>query len=311
MSSGRPIPLQALPGWEEEDHRAAFAALMAACELGRDPGLSDVCDLARRIDPPDEATARGFLERWLVALPVPGPGLLTAYFSPVFAAARVPGGDFTAPVRSPPDRNKAAAQLDRASIEASAAPHALAWMRPEDLFFLQIQGSGILVFSDGGWAQARFAGSNGAPYVAIGAAMRSEGLLAPGAASASDIHRWLADHRGPEADRIMDLDPRYVYFRLTLGDAAPIGSAGAPLLSGRSLAVDTQFHPLGELFWIDADGTEAEYRRVVVALDTGGAIRGPSRADLYLGRGAQAGVIAGRVRADLRLYQLAPADATP
>ena len=201
---------------------------------------------------------------------------------------------------------------DRATIEQRPAADAVAWMRAEDLFFLQIQGSGILVFPDGSRARTVFDGTNGAAFVGIAAPMRREGLLADRQTSAAGIRGWLADHRGPEAAAVMNQNPRYVFFRLgpdTGGE--PPGAAAKPLVAGRSLAVDPSRHAMGEVFWIDANapilaGAFPAYRRLAIALDTGGAIKGDVRADLYMGRGDAAGLEAGRVRHALRLYRLIP-----
>ena len=185
-------------------------------------------------------------------------------------------------------------------------------MRAEDLFFLQIQGSGTLAFPDGRRLKAVYAGDNGQPFVAIARPMVAQGLLAPNRASGDAIRAWLAAHRGPEADRVMRLNPRYVFFSLAPDDGAePPGAAGVPLTAGRSIAVDPSRHGYGELYWIDASapiltGAYASYRRLAVALDTGAAIRGEVRADLYTGRGPVAGQEAGRVRHTLRMVRLLP-----
>ena len=110
----------------------------------------------------------------------------------------------------------------------------------------------------------------------------------------------------------MDLDRRYIFFNIAPDDGLnPVGTAGLPLPPGRAIAVDQGLHPLGGLYWIDADsptlsGAAPDYQRLVVALDTGGAIKGSVRADLYIGRGDAAGVEAGHIRHALRLYQLVP-----
>jgi membrane-bound lytic murein transglycosylase A len=115
----------------------------------------------------------------------------------------------------------------------------------------------------------------------------------------------------------MQLNPRYAFFSLAPDDGRqPVGLANVPLTAGRSLAVDTSFHPMGELLWIDAEapilkGAFPSYRRIAMALDTGGAIKGEVRADLYLGVGPAAGAEAGRVRHTLKLYRLVPKDAAP
>jgi len=303
--------MAALPGWDAEDHVAAFAAVRGACAESVSLSAASICDAVRARGTPGEVEAKAFLERHFRAEPVDGEGRLTGYFAPIYEARDAAGGDFNAPVRPPP--SDPAAAPDRADLDHAPAPDALAWMRPEDLFFLQIQGSGVLVFPDGEHRRAVFAASNGRPYVAIGRLMIGQGLLAPAAASADAEHEWLASHRGSAAEAMMDLDPRYIFFRLEPDDGAePRGAAGAPLPPGRGVAVDPAAHPYFELLWIDADspaltGARPTYRRLVVALDTGGAIKGPVRADLYLGRGPAAGAEAARVSHRLRLHRIVPA----
>ena len=188
-------------------------------------------------------------------------------------------------------------------------------MRPEDLFFLQIQGSGVLTLEDGRRMKAVYAANNGWPFIGIANPMRDRGLLARENTSAEAIRAWLAEHRGPDAQAIMQLNPRYAFFSLVPDDGRqPVGSAAIPLAAGRSLAVDTAYHQMGEVYWIDANapilqGAFPVYRRMAMALDTGGAIKGDVRADLYLGVGPAAGAEAGRVRHTLRLYRLVPKDA--
>ncbi|HEY7851407.1 MAG TPA: MltA domain-containing protein [Caulobacteraceae bacterium] len=312
--------LATLPGWAREDHVAALRAVQGACAVSRDPALRDVCGQAAALDWLDEAGARDFLESHFRAASLGEGGRLTGYFMPVYEASPVRYGDFTAPVRPVPAdlpaRDSTPAghvrYADREAIDARSSFGALAWMRPEDLFFMQIQGSGVLAFTGGSRQKAVFAGDNGAPFVGIAAPMRARGLLGDQQTSGEAIHAWLASHRGAEAEAIMRLDPRYVFFSLTPDDGGdPFGAAGVRLVSGRSLAVDPAWHGMGELLWIDAAapalaGAFPAYRRLAVALDTGGAIKGAVRADLYLGRGAAAGAEAGRVRHTLSLYRLVP-----
>jgi membrane-bound lytic murein transglycosylase A len=296
-----------LPGWDLEDHAAAFAAVRLACAHA--VVRSAACAAALAQGRLGEPQARAFLETHFRAEPVAAEGLLTGYFAPQYPARRTPDAEFSAPVRPRPSAPDAAG--DRSAIEARPAPDALAWMRPEDLFFLQVQGSGVLVFADGSRRQAVFAGSNGAPYAAVSGPMRTRGLLS-GDSSAGAVRAWLAAHRGPQADAVMRLDPRYIFFRLQSDDGdEPVGGAGAPLLAGRSLAVDPAYHRYFELLWVDAGaptlpGARGAYQRLAVSLDTGAAIKGEARADLYLGRGDVAGDEAGRVRHVLRLYRVVP-----
>jgi membrane-bound lytic murein transglycosylase A len=257
--------------------------------------MAIVCGEARAMGPVDEARARMFLEANLRPEPVAGSGLLTAYFTPIYEARQQRHGEFTAPVRPRPADLPAAdvggivgaPYPDRAAIEAR--------------------------FEDGARAKAVFDGSNGAPFRGIAAPMRQMGLLADKDTSGEAIRAWLADHRGAQAEAVMRLDPRYVFFRLAPDDGAdPAGAAGVRLTAGRAVAIDPAWHDLGEVLWIDAaspalSGAFPTYRRLAMALDTGGAIKGEVRADLYMGRGPEAGLEAGRVRHVLRLYRLVPA----
>ena len=301
-----------LPGWAEEDHAAAFAAFRSACGVAADPAMARPCRLARAAGPLTAVEARRFFEDNFQLDPETGSGTLTAYFAPEYEARRAPEGAFAAPLRpKPSDLTADGAYADRAAIEARPAPDALAWLKPEELFLLQAQGSGTLRFPDGPRMKALFAATNGRPYLAIGGPMKAQGLLL-GETSAETIRAWLAAHRGPEAQAVMQLNPRYAFFRLVADDGRPpSGSAHTPLPAGRALAVDAAFHPMGELLWIDADqpvipGARPAYRRLALSLDTGAAIKGPVRADLYLGEGAVAGDEAGRVHHALRLYRLSP-----
>ncbi len=333
----RLLPLTALKGWEKERHGQALAAFRDTCGVAKDPALAQVCRSARAIGPLDDETAERFFEANFRAERIAGEGVLTAYFAPEYPARRAPDDKFSAALRPKPADLKVvdagvfdSAQAgrpgaaviaddgtplpypDRAAIEALAPDKVLAWMRPEDLFFLQIQGSGVLTFEDGRRMKALYAANNGRPFVGVANAMRDRGLLARENTSGEAIRAWLADHRGPDADAIMRLNPRYAFFNLAPDDGRqPVGAANVPLPPGRAIAVDPGFHAMGDLVWLDAEapilaGAFPTYRRLVLALDTGGAIKGDVRADLYLGLGPAAGAEAGRVRHTLTLYRLVP-----
>jgi membrane-bound lytic murein transglycosylase A len=310
--------LKDLPGWADEDHAAALGAYRATCDAFNDSARAPICARARALGRVDDAAARRFLEANFRAEMVTGDGLLTAYFAPEYEARRRPDAEFSAPVRPRPADlyviDGSQSYPDRTAIESRPPSGALAWMRPEDLFFLQIQGSGSLTFPDGQRLRAVYDSNNGQRFRGIAAPMREQGLLEDSNTSGEAIRAWLAAHRGPEAEAVMRLNPRYVFYRLAPDDGTqPPGADGLPLPPGRAIAVDLTRHGLGELFWIDArapalSGAFPTYQRMAVALDTGGAIRGDVRADLYLGRGPAAGVEAGRVRHTLRLYRLVPID---
>jgi membrane-bound lytic murein transglycosylase A len=332
----RTVAFADLPGWADEDHAAALAAFQSGCVASREAGLRALCQRARGLGALDEPNARGFLEASFRVERVGGEGLLTAYFAPQYQAREKKQGPYSAPVLPKPadlvmldlglfDASLAGKKVsghvvggkftpyyDRAAIEKMPAEHAIAWMKPEDLFVMQIQGSGVLDLPEGRHMKVTFNGSNGKPFVGIAAIMRDKGLLADNDTSGEAIRAWLADHRGPEAEAIMRQNPRYVFFKVGIDDGKdPVGAAGIALLPGRALAVDPSKHALGRVYWIDASapaltGAFPTYRRLAMALDTGGAIKGVVRADLYTGVGVQAGIEAGRVRHKLKLYELQP-----
>ncbi|HEX4181805.1 MAG TPA: MltA domain-containing protein, partial [Caulobacteraceae bacterium] len=227
-----------LPGWSSEDHVGALEAFAAGCGVSHDPELLDVCYQARALGPVGEKEARGFLEAHFRAERVGDQGLLTAYFAPAYEARESRSGAFTAPLLAKPadlvtldlglfDPGLAGRKFsgrvvdgrvtpypDRAQIETSPADNVLAWMKPEELFFMQIQGSGVLTLPDGRRMRAVFSASNGKPFVAIARTLRDRGVLPDNNTSGDAILAWLAAHRGPEADEVMRQNPRYVFFTL-------------------------------------------------------------------------------------------------
>ena len=325
----RPESFGELPGWAQDDHAASYEAFRTTCGVARDPAMAEVCRRSRAVGPLDSARAKVFFEDNFRPELLIGEGILTAYFSPEYEARERPDSEFSAPVRGKPadlvgagtpgkdaqrrgPNGQLSAYPDRAAIETSSPGQALAWMRPEDLFFLQIQGSGVLTYPNGRRTKAVFAATNGRTFIGIANPMRDRGLLAANNTSGEAIRTWLADNRGPRADEVMRLNPRYVFFTLAPDDGRqPVGAAGIPLPPGRAIAIDTGRNSLGDIFFIDGvaptlSGAFPTYRRTVMALDMGGAIKGAVRADLYLGQGHGAGAEAGRVRYTLRMHRLVP-----
>lgn len=315
-----PTGFAQLRGWKREDHVAVLRAYRDGCQVAKDAAARAACARARAFEPRDAHGARRFLESNFRVEPIIGEGLLTAYFTPRYEARTRPEGEFSRPLTGSAGRTLRELVFpkeglrDRKSIETDphAGERALAWMRPEELFFMQLQGSAVLSFPDGSVRKAVTMATNQRPFVGIAKVMRERGLLADGDTSGEAIIAWLAAHRGVEADEIMWQNPRYGFFQLEPFDGAISGAAGAPLTGGRAIAVDPAEHAYGGLYWIDAEapalkGAVPAYRRAVMALDTGGAIRGAVRADLYLGQGEAAGREAGRVRHRLRLWRLVPA----
>ena len=319
--SSLPDP-RTLPGWADEDHLAAFQVYAETCRVARDAASMRQCERAQEIRrlsrPVTPSAARVFFESGFAVVEArPAEGrtpLLTAYFAPEYPARRTPDGEFDTPVLGrPAGWSRGQVLEERAVIEAGPPPSPpLAWMRAEDLFFLQIQGSGYLTFEDGSKVRAAYAADNGRTFVGIARPMEERGLLPTNGTSGEAIRAWLAAHRGPEARAVTALNPRYIYFALDPDDGGhPAGAAGVPLPARRAIAVDPASWTYGDLVWISAGagnlvGARHGYTGLVMALDTGSAIRGPVRADLYMGRGEAAGDEAGAVRHPLRMWRLTP-----
>nr|WP_263964924.1 MltA domain-containing protein [Roseomonas sp. SXEYE001]MCV4205939.1 MltA domain-containing protein [Roseomonas sp. SXEYE001] len=302
-----------LPGWDRDRVSEAVPAFQAGCTAMRDPGpLAAACAEAARLPAGDERAARAFLEAHFEPASA-GEGLITGYYEPVLRISPVRAPGFTAPLLAPaPD----APDMDRAGIEAAVARgewpgEILAWADPVDAFFLQIQGSGRGVYPDGTVRRLGYAGKNQHPYVPIGRLLIERGAMAREDVSMQSIRAWLQEAPPEEARALMQGNPSWVFFgwRDDLpAEGGPAGTLGAPLTPGRSVAVDRAHTPLGSLLWITTrhplSGEKLE--RLVVAGDTGGAIRGPARADLFWGWGDEAGAAAGQMREKGRVWVLRP-----
>jgi membrane-bound lytic murein transglycosylase A len=205
---------------------------------------------------------------------------------------------------------------NRAAIESGALRGRgleMLWVDdPVDAFFLQIQGSGRVMLEDGTSLRIGYAGQNGHPYVAIGRELIARGALTREAVSMPAIRDWLRANP-QEADAVMNRNPSFVFFRELDGDG-PVGAQGVALTPGRSLAVDRSFVPYGVPVWLDAEDPvdgEVRVQRLLVAQDTGGAIRGPVRGDVFWGHGPEAEHRAGLMKSRGRYFLLLPKTVTP
>jgi membrane-bound lytic murein transglycosylase A len=206
----------------------------------------------------------------------------------------------------------------RANIDAKGIPDAPVLFYADDpvaLFFLHIQGSGRVKLEDGTMLRVVYAGQNGQPYRPIGRTLIARGWMQREGMSMQAIRAWMQTHAAQARD-VMETDPSYVFFKEEpLGDphAGSSGSEGVPLTPGASLAVDERIHALGTPVYIagarpDADARRSEHAfdQLLIAQDTGGAIRGPARGDVYWGFGKDAESIAGRMKSEGRMFVLLP-----
>jgi membrane-bound lytic murein transglycosylase A len=276
-------------------------------------------------------------------------GLFTGYYEPLLAGSRVATPRYGVPLYAPPDDllvvdladlypelkgKRVRARLDgrrvvpywtRADIDAGKAPvdgKVVAWVAdPIEAFFLEIQGSGRIQLDDGGVMRIGYADQNGQPFRSIARVLIDRGELTRDTASMQAIKAW--GQRHPEQlPALLEENPSYVFFREVPPPApgsldaridGPIGSLGVPLLAQRTIAVDTRYVPLGAPVFIDTTNplSQDALQRLVLAQDTGGAIRGIARADFFWGFGAAAGREAGRMRQQGRMWLLWPRDAPP
>ncbi len=199
----------------------------------------------------------------------------------------------------------------RAQITSNQWPHAdgvLLWVDdPVDAFFTQIQGSGVVDMDDGSQVRIGYAGQNGHPYYAIGRELIKMGELTQETVSMQSIRQWLEENP-QRAKAIMNTNESYVFFREIPGEG-PIGAEGIALTPLRSLAVDPSWLPFGLPLWVDiapVNDSNPPIRRLMIAQDTGGAIRGPVRGDVFWGHGAQAAMTAGKMNSEGRYWALFP-----
>lgn len=325
-----PVRYDQLRGWRDDRLAAALPALMRSCAAflkkpdgaTLDPTTKSVdfgsvgewrapCAAAEAIPANDDAAARQFFETAFLPLLAgnngDSEGLFTGYFEITLRGSRRRGGAFQTPIyRRPLDRTR----YSRAEIEDGALAGQgleLLWVDdPVDAFFLEIQGSGRVRLPDGGTVRVGYDGSNAKPYVAVGRLLIERGVMAREQVTMAAIRGWMKAHP-PEGAALRRDNPSFVFFREITGDG-PLGAQRVALTAGRSLAVDRAFVALGLPVWLELQQRFAPevIRRLVVAQDAGGAIKGPVRGDLFWGHGDAAAAGAGAMNASGRYYLLLP-----
>jgi len=314
---------EVLPFWETHDPRPALEAFIRGCEswAKAEPGAelnSNLPQYGRYRDwqttcqagavlhsvTPSADDTRNFFESWFapvsLATPSEADGLLTGYYEPEVEVRIKPSAIFSEPILAEP-KDKSKLNLPRSQVNAYTS-RVIAYGRPIDVFFLQIQGSGRLRYADGRILRAAYAANNGHNYKSIGSVLIQRGELTRENASKQSIADWMA-RNGPTATReLMNQNPRYIYFTeqsIQEGEG-PQGAMRVPLTAMGAIAVDPRYHPYGSLVWLETTlpVRGGDYRGqstglLVTAQDTGSAIKGPLRADLFFGSGEAAGDRAG------------------
>jgi membrane-bound lytic murein transglycosylase A len=341
-----PVTLTDLPGWASSDKRAALAGFRRSCDaivklpatatLGNYAGhVEDWTSVCHAALATDAAAARRFFERNFSAFEVGGEALVTGYYEPLLHGSRRRHAEYQTPVYAVP-RDLVSVDLGafkpewkgeriaghisaqhlvpyatRAEIDEFPPPASVLFYGndPVAVFFLHIQGSGRVALDDGTTDRVAYAAQNGRPYSAIGTKLITLGVLTRQTVSMQSLRAWLKANPSA-ARRVMETNQSYVFFRETpVGDASlgSTGTEGVALTPGASIAVDPKFHALGVLFFIATQLPDGQkLQNLFVAQDTGGAIRGPARADIFFGFGARAEALAGELKSTGQLYVLLP-----
>lgn len=313
-ASAQVLEFESLEGWDKDDHLAALQSFQGTCDLMDQPDWQPICRVAAGV-PPNEAAARAFFE--LLFRPVlmgTPPALFTGYYEPVLQGSPVRTPRFAYPIyRRPPELRDGQTWYDRATIERgilNGRGLEIAWLDdPVEVFFLHIQGSGRIRMTDGTVIRVGYAGRNGYAYRSIGALLVQRGYLGQDQVSADAIRAWVRSNPD-QGLQLLNENPSYIFFRkLThlADDQGPIGAMGRSITPMRSVAVDPAYVTLGTPVWIEKAGADPLHQ-LMVAQDTGGAIKGQQRADIYYGTGRAAGLAAGAVKDGGRMILLLPID---
>jgi membrane-bound lytic murein transglycosylase A len=335
-----------LPGWSSDAMQEAWPAFLASCEaLRAHPEWAPPCTAALAVARDSGAAIHAYFEQYFEPyriLDVPSrkrvdTGRITGYYEPLLMGSRTRSAQFSVPLYSPPpdlltvdlaaiypqlkgmplrgrlDGHRVIPYYSRADLASDPVlqGHEIVWVQDAlDAFLLEVQGSGRVQLPDGQVIRLQYADQNGQPYHAIGRYLVQQGELTVEEASVPGIRAWL-DRNPQRLAEVLGSNPSVVFFKeVAVSDprVGPKGSEGVPLTAGRSIAVDPRFVPLGAPVFLATTWPDSgqPLQRLVIAQDTGGAISGAPRADLFLGVGSQAGGLAGEMRQTGSLWLLWP-----
>jgi membrane-bound lytic murein transglycosylase A len=332
----------AVVGWTEDDPGQAWDAFLQSCAaLKSQPAWQPVCNAAPALQGRDSATLRAFFEANFTPYQVSNPdgssqGLVTGYYEPQLQGSRHPSARYSYPLYAAPEDllvidlsavypelknmrlrgrlqgNRVTPYYNRAEIEHGDAPlkgREILWVDdPIDLFFLQIEGSGRVVLDNGKTVRVGYADQNGYPYKSIGRVLVERGEMPLERASMQGIKEWT--QKNPDKlTELLNQNASYVFFREMPNHlGGPLGALGVPLTAGRSIAVDARTIPLGAPVFLATTwpNSDRPLNRLMLAQDTGGAIRGAVRADFFWGFGGDSAAMAGSMRQSGKMWVLLP-----
>ncbi len=343
------VPWTEVEGWQEDDPALAFSAFLKSCSALRwRPQWQSACREATAMAQSSEGQIRSFFEARFLAYQVLQPdnsptGLVTGYYVPDLRGSRQASAEYAYPLYSRPedllvvdlsdiypdlgnyrlrgrlDGHRVVPYFDRSEIDGPNPPLnglELFWVAdPVERFFLQIQGSGRILLDDGKRVMVNYADQNGHPYRSIGKYLLDQGAMTRDQMSMQNIRKW-AQENPDQVAALLNQNPSYIFFReLDEAVQSPPGALGVPLTPGRSLAVDPRHIPLGAPVFVATTwpNSDKPLSRLMVAQDTGGAIKGQVRGDFFWGMGDAAGDLAGRMKQSAKFWVLLPnpAEARP
>jgi membrane-bound lytic murein transglycosylase A len=339
---GGPVEWSSLDSWEADSQSDAWAGFLKSCEKLAREQWREVCDLAETSGNLSDAEVREFFEAHFEVRPVYAQdgetlGLITGYYEPLLQGSWDRTEEYRFPLYGVPqdllvvdlgavypqlkgmrlrgklDGNRVVPYYDRAQLDDDREllqGTEILWVNsPVDLFFLHVQGSGLVQFADGSIVAVGYADQNGHPYQSIGRVLVQMGELEKDEVTLFTIREWLQSN--PERlNELLSKNPSYVFFELRDAFAdGPTGALNVALTPRRSIAVDRNVIPLGAPVWLQTtlpDAAQSPLNQLMLAQDTGGAIRGHVRADVFWGRGFEAERMAGLMKQQGQLFVLLP-----
>lgn len=299
-----------LEGWAADDHAKALDVFRETCGDIADPEWAALCSFSAEV-----SDARAFFEMFFqpVLIEDGTDMLFTGYYEPEIAGALTQGGPYQYPIHAvPEDLVEGQPYLSRRELEQNGVLQGrgleIAWLAdPVDKFFLQVQGSGRIKLPDGTWLRVGYGGKNGREYSSVGVELVNRGTFEAHQVSADVIRNWVRNN--PDEGRaLLWTNDSYVFFREVSEvppEKGPLGAMNRSVTAMRSIAVDPTITKLGAPVWIEKDGA-APLNRLMIAQDTGSAIKGAQRADIFFGTGEAAGRRAGRIKDGGRMIVLLP-----
>lgn len=327
------VPFEELPGWNETDIKNSLLAFQNSCKIFLKQAPSHrvgsryinlqakdwqpACQEATAIDAVSDDAARAFFKKWFHPVEFrqrkPIHGLFTGYYMPQLKGSLTRTKEFNTPIYGMPEHLRwnsyTRRQIDRGALNNKAS--VIAWINsPAERSFLEIEGSGVIKLPSGENLYLGYAGENGAPYTSISKILINQRIMSRDKASKNAITRYLANHP-QNANNLLQRNKSFVYFE-NLKEPKALGAQGMTLTPGYSLAIDRRWIPLGSPLWLstkkplDKSEKTKKFRRLVIAQDTGGAIRGLMRGDIYWGSSKKAAFLGEHMKNEGRFWLLLP-----